>query len=49
VYAGSFVAVDHAWSAGANTLEKITGVEMTEAASKVGTASSGVDNLVQLW
>ena len=49
VYGGTFVNVRHAWSAGANTAEKVTGVSMAGSASKVGTASSGVDNLIRLW
>lgn len=45
---GAFQSVPHAYSAGTNTAETVTGVRMS-GSGLTGVASFGTDNLVQLW
>jgi hypothetical protein len=45
---GKLTAIPHAWSGGSDTAETVSGVHMT-ASSKIGDASHGSDNKVQLW
>lgn len=46
---GLFTLVPHAWSAGSDTAETVSGVHMTSMVHGTGLAVSGADNNVQLW
>jgi hypothetical protein len=41
--------VPHAWSAGADTAETVSGVVMSSPSSGFGQANTGTDNNIQLW
>lgn len=46
---GGLTPVPHAWSAGSDTAETVSGVQMSSTIPGVGIASSGTDNNVQIW
>ncbi|MHB8568200.1 MAG: thermopsin family protease [Nitrososphaerales archaeon] len=46
---GPMINVQHAYSAGADTAERVLGVSMASTVAGTGEASSGNDNFIQLW
>jgi hypothetical protein len=47
--AGKYILVPHVWSAGSDTSETVSGVQMKRTVTGTGIAFSGTDNNVQLW
>lgn len=45
----SLTLIPHAWSAGTDTAETVSGVHMTGSSSQIGKAKHGVDNNNQIW
>lgn len=46
---GTFATVPHAWSAGSDTAETVSGVHMKSSVAGTGIAASGTVNNIQLW